>query len=265
MTALLPANVQELVGLVASPTGSGARRELLAGETPDKAILRAAAMAREGDAQALPTLLAVVWQQSGIEDDARLYQAEALWLLYQSGLWRPYADTVDMGGGLQVPSWKSFVTKYLPMRYATSVARVNVIQTFGVSLGWKHEDMRTIGLSKLQIARGLVQDEITVVEQDGSVRTDPSALSPQTMQAVRESTAQELVQYVAERRNKGGALAAGRFGYNPDSGLLLLWVDDLCYPLGRLNTEPPDGVDAAWWRDVIARAVGLLKAKEKKA
>ena len=250
--------VGEIVGQI---TAGRPPREL-AVMPPDEALPLAAALVRGGDARGLPVLLTLIWAQSKAEDDARLWQAEALYLLYHSGLWRPWADVVDMGGGRQVPSWKSFVTKHLPLKYTTAEGRMLAFETYGMRLGWGHDEIRRVGLSKCQTARALVEDEITRVGPDGTVTSDASRLSPQTAQMLREGTASEVAEYVARQRGRRGEIG-GTFSYNPDSGLLVLWVDELSYVIGRLNTTPPDGMDNGWWQRQIGRVVRALKVKKK--
>lgn len=208
-------------------------------------------LAKKGMDLALPFLLHVIWTESRIEDTSKARQAQALFALRESSAWHPYADTISKGE-TQVPSWRSFVGKYLPMSYATCTARTNVISTFVNKLEWPIEKIAEIGMGKLQTARHAVEEQI---EETGEIE-------PEMERILTEETHENLMHHLAGTSNPDKI----GFSFNTADGTL--WVhfpESICEgvamaQIGQFEFHYPEGVSAQVWQDSIYKAVSALKA-----
>lgn len=212
------------------------------------------ALHKKDDAMALRLLVNCIWLQNRVEQDARLIQAAALYLLHESGIWIPYAETVTKGRGVGSPSWRSFVQTYLPMAYETAVARENVYRTYAMRLGWSLHEMREAGLSKLQTARHRVEEEIMSGGQ----------LSPQVEQILREGT-QADVRFLLAQKDDPPRVA---YRWSKTTGLIFVYVDGLVYEMGQVALWPPkddkgrDCVEKSAWLGLVEGLMQSLGVRE---
>lgn len=188
-------------------------------------------------------LLSVIWQQSRAEDDARLVQAEALRLLHASDLWHSVAEWRDVDGKA-APSWRSFVVKYLPVVYSTSVAMENVVKTYGDKLGWSPEHMAAVGMSKMRTARRLVETEIAA-----------GGLTEETREILETETQENLTYHIAQK--SGSAVG---FSYSDSTGVLVAWLDDRPFEIGKLDRQTPEDATEDEWQNALGLVVRRLKA-----
>jgi hypothetical protein len=226
--------------------------QVMAGEVPyvkdaEALLVDGIELAAKSDSTALPMLLSVIWQESRSEDVSKTRQAVALYALRMSDIWHPYAETITKGD-VGVPSWRSFVRGYLPMKYGTTIERCLVIDTFHNKLGWPVDKIAATGFSKLQTARHTVEGQIA----------EGGDIEPETQRIIEEETHESLLAYVAGSKPRIG------FSYRVPTGEFYVHfpqdVSDNLAMAHVLTLETvPDGCNQQLWQDTLNLIVERLR------
>jgi hypothetical protein len=212
-------------------------------------LIDGAELAAQSDPQALPMLLSVIWRENRIEDIAKTRMAVALYALRMSPVWHPYAETI-MKGGVSVPTWTSFVEKYLPsMRTGTTIERTLVIDTYYNKLGWPIEKIAETGFSKLQTARHTVEKQIA----------ETGTIEPEMERILEEETHEGLLMHLA-----GANKAKIGFSYRVETGEFFVhFPEDVCagQAMAHVMTleRVPDNLSPDLWQDTLNLIVSRLR------